>query len=176
MTNQNPIGEEIFSAEEIDRAISNIADDINQRFGKKPLTVLCVMTGALVFCGQLLPRLKAPLQLDYVHASRYGSSNTGSELRWIHTPAKEAINGQTVLIVDDLCDEGITLGEIKQFCLEQGAAEVYIVVLLDKGKAPESLVTPDFVGLQSDDRFLIGFGLDAQGLWRNLPAIYALND
>lgn len=185
MTDKNQIGKEVFSADEIERAIAKLAEEINQAFAEQPLTVLCVMTGSVVFCGHLLPKLKSPIQFDYVHATRYGNSNTGSELQWIYTPEKETLNGQTVLIVDDLCDEGITLHEIKNYCLKQGAAEVYIAVLCDKGKTSSASLSTessgtelqaDFIGLHTDDRFLIGFGLDSQGQWRNLPAMYELND
>jgi hypoxanthine phosphoribosyltransferase len=140
--------------------------------GEYPL-VLTVMSGAVVFAGQLLPKLAFPLECDYLHATRYGKATIGSQLDWIvepHTPVK----GRTVLVLDDILDEGITLSAIKEKLLEKGAKSCLLAVLADKDIGHAKPVAADFMGVRLPNRFVFGYGMDAKGAWRNLPAIYAV--
>lgn len=160
-------------AEEVDRAIDRVAAELTARFRDAYPLVLCVMNGALFFCGKLLPLLRFPLHLDYVHASRYGSDIDGRNVRWKVEPG-EMVKGRAVLVVDDILDAGDTLAAIKAKVLERGAASCHVAVLTDKLTGRPKPIEPDFVGLRIPDRFVFGCGLDAYGSWRNLPAIYAL--
>ena len=163
----------VCSAEEVDRAIDRVAAEITARFRDAYPLVLCVMNGALFFCGKLLPLLRFPLHLDHVHATRYGEETQGRQLFW-RAPPPDAVKGRTVLVVDDILDEGETLAAIKRRVLELGAESCHVAVLADKRKGAPKPVRADFVGLEIEDRFVFGCGLDAHGSWRNLPAIYAL--
>jgi hypoxanthine phosphoribosyltransferase len=160
-------------AEEVDRAIDRLAIEITTRFRDAYPLVLCVMNGALFFCGKLLPLLRFPLHLDYVHASRYGAEIDGRTVRWKVEPG-ELVKGRAVLVVDDILDAGDTLAAIKAKVVERGAASCHVAVLTDKLTGRPKPIEPDFVGLRIPDRFVFGCGLDAYGSWRNLPAIYAL--
>ena len=162
-------------AEEVDRAIERLATDITARFRDAYPLVLCVMNGALFFCGKLLPLLRFPLHLDYVHASRYGAEIDGRNVRWKVEPG-EMVKGRAVLVVDDILDAGDTLAAIKAKVLERGATSCHVAVLTDKLTGRPKPIEPDFVGLRIPDRFVFGCGLDAYGSWRNLPAIYALKE
>jgi hypoxanthine phosphoribosyltransferase len=163
----------VCSAAEVDRAIEAVAAAVAAELrGQYPL-VLCVMNGALFFCARLLPLLRFPLHLDYVHASRYGDDIDGRRVLWKVEPSA-AVAARHVLVVDDILDEGYTLAAIRAKVLERGAASCKVAVLTDKVKPDRKPITPDFVGLRIPDRFVFGCGLDAYGLWRNLPAIYAL--
>ena len=165
----------VCSAEEVEQAIGRLGDEITARLHDRYPLVLCVMNGALFFCGKLLPLLRFPLTLDYVHCSRYGDGIDGRELHWkVEPPAH--VEGRAVLVLDDILDQGPTLAAIKQRVLAMGAASCDIAVLADKLTGHAKPVVPDFVGLQVPDRFVFGCGLDAWGLWRNLPAVYALKD
>jgi hypoxanthine phosphoribosyltransferase len=155
----------VCTAEEVDCAIRRVAAEITAEFRDKYPLVLSVMNGALFFCGQLLPLLRFPLHLDYVHATR--------QVRWKVEP-DESVRARAVLVVDDILDEGDTLAAIKARVLERGAASCKVAVLTDKEKPRPKPIKPDFVGLRIPDRFVFGCGLDAYGSWRNLPAIYAL--
>mgnify|MGYP005858352039 CR=1 FL=1 len=135
--------------------------------------VLSVMGGAVVFTGQLLPLLTFPLEFDYLHVTRYGDTTTGGELSWIVAP-RAAIAGRTVLVVDDILDEGITLAAVKRRLLEQGAAACLIAVFADKELGRAKPVAADFVGVRLPNRYVFGFGMDVGGAWRNLPAVYAV--
>jgi hypoxanthine phosphoribosyltransferase len=128
-----------------------------------------------IFGGQLLTRLSFPLQVDYLHASRYGDNIQGDVLDWRVQPFIDLKN-RCVLIVDDILDEGKTLLEIMAYCKNQGANKVLTAVLTDKvhkRKATQNLKA-DFCGLKLEDRFVFGFGMDYQGYWRNAPGIYAV--
>lgn len=163
----------IHAADEVSAAIDQVAAAITAQLAERFPLVLTVMGGAVVFAGQLLTRLSFPLECDYVHVSRYGNATRGSELKWVretHLP----IAGRTVLVLDDILDEGITLAAIKARLQEQGAAAVYTAVLADKQIGRSKPLTADFVGLTLPDRYVFGCGMDVEGLWRNLPAIHAL--
>jgi hypoxanthine phosphoribosyltransferase len=163
-------------AEEVEAALTKMAGEIGAVLeGKNPL-VFCVMNGGLFVTGKLAERLPFALELDYLHATRYGSATSGGTLQWKVRPDR-TLKGRTVLLVDDILDEGVTLAELIRFCREEGAAEVYTAVLVDKihdRKAAE--VKADFVGLEVADRFLFGCGMDISGYWRNLPALYAMKE
>jgi hypoxanthine phosphoribosyltransferase len=167
--------EVVCTAEEVDRAIERLAAEITARFRDAYPLVLCVMNGALFFCGKLLPLLRFPLHLDYVHASRYGAEIDGRNVRWKVEPG-EIVKGRAVLVVDDILDAGDTLAAIRAKVLERGATSCHVAVLTDKLTGRPKPIEPDFVGLRIPDRFVFGCGLDAYGSWRNLPAIYALKE
>ncbi len=157
-------------------AYDAMAADITEQLGDANPVVLCVMTGGLVPAGELFTRLDFPVELDYVHATRYQGTQGTSDIRWIARPAR-SLRDRHVLVIDDILDEGITLAAILDFCREQGARAVYSAVLVEKRhtrKAPD--LKPDFVGLVVEDRYLFGCGMDYHGYWRNLPGIYAVND
>lgn len=170
---QHPDAECLYTKPQIEEALDHMAAAINEKLcGSNPL-VLCVMVGGLVTCGHLLTRLNFPLQLDYIHASRYAAARRGGELRWLADP-QLPLTGRVILIVDDIFDEGITLKAIVAHCHHRGAKAVYSAVLLNKLRQRAATIRPDFHALEAPDRFVFGYGLDDQGYGRNLPAIYAL--
>jgi hypoxanthine phosphoribosyltransferase len=155
----------------LDRLGREISDALHDRF---PL-VLPVMGGAIVFAGQLLPRLDFPLEFDYLHVTRYRGKTQGGAVEWRVLPGK-SVAGRTLLVVDDILDEGETLYAVKQKLVEMGAARVLTAVLADKEIPGKKPVQADFVGLKVPNRFVFGCGMDAYGLWRNLPEIRALKE
>jgi hypoxanthine phosphoribosyltransferase len=163
----------VASEAEVEAAIRRVAGEIEAQFRDQYPLLLCVMNGAVFFCGRLMSLLRFPLHLDYVHASRYGDRISGERLHWRAEP-QPMVKGRRVIVLDDILDVGETLAGIKAKVLEQGAASCHVAVLADKQTGREKPVSPDFVGLEIPDRFVFGCGLDAYGSWRNLPAIYAL--
>jgi hypoxanthine phosphoribosyltransferase len=171
--------EEIVSADKVQAAVRNVAEVLNQRFdnddtGEFPL-VLGVMGGAVVFTGNLLPQLTFPLEFDYIHVTRYGDLDRGGEVVWKVIPRQD-VKGRTIIIVDDILDEGETLAHVKQRLLDMGAKEVVIVVFADKAIGKAKPVKPDLVGLVIPNRFVVGYGMDAYNYWRNLPGLWAINN
>jgi hypoxanthine phosphoribosyltransferase len=156
-------------------ATLRIGNEIDQLLGGGSAVFITVMQGALIFAGQLATAIKAPLMFDYVHATRYRGATSGGDLHWIKRPAT-SLAGQTVLLVDDILDEGHTLKAIRQFCLEQGAARVLLVVLCEKRHSRGVAdMRADFVGVEVPDRYVFGYGMDFHEQGRNLAAIYAVD-
>lgn len=168
-----PRSVEVVSAEAVQVALDRMAAEITARLaGSQPL-VVTVMNGGQVFAGQLLPRLPFALDCSYVHVRRYGRDTTGGELVWIAGP-HESVTDRTVLLLDDILDEGRTLATIRDRLLEQGAREVLLAAFALKERAEPAVVVADFSGVRVPDRFVFGFGMDVSGRWRNLPSIRAL--
>lgn len=165
----------LYTQQQVHDAIDSMAVDISAVLsGSNPL-LLCLMSGAMVIGGKLLPRLHFPLQLDYIHATRYRNTTAGFELEWLVKPRHE-LAGRTVLIIDDILDEGITLHEVLHWCREQGVSAVYSAVLVEKHhdrRQPPDLHA-DFVGLPVPDRYVFGYGMDYKGYLRNAPGIFAV--
>lgn len=167
--------DELYSAETISRAIDEMADGITRDLADANPVVYSVMNGALVLAGHLVTRLNFPLEISYLHATRYRNTTSGSDLDWRAFPAQD-VSGRSVLIVDDIYDEGGTLAAIVDHCVEAGARDVRIAVLVNKDH--DRKVRPDmtihYEGLLCPDRYIFGFGMDYKGYWRNAPAIYAV--
>jgi hypoxanthine phosphoribosyltransferase len=160
---------------EIQAAIARLAMDIDARMRDSYPMVLVVMGGAVVFAGQLLPRLRFPLDFDYVHATRYGTATAGGGIAWRVSPP-DGVRGRAVLVLDDILDGGHTLAAIREQLLALGASLVLSAVLVEKTLAAAKPIKADFVGLRIPDRFVFGYGMDAKGYWRNLPEIRAMRD
>ena len=165
----------LYTEEQIEDAIRKMGQQITESLGDSNPLVYCVMNGGLVITGKLLTEMPFPLEASYVHATRYRDQLTGGHLDWKVRPP-QGMKGRTVLIVDDILDEGHTLDAIVDFCKEEGAERVLTAVLVDKRhdrKARPDLKA-DFCGLEVEDRYVFGYGLDYQGYWRNAKGIYAL--
>ncbi len=167
--------EQVCSEQEVAEAVRRIAREVTQALAEAHPLVLSVMGGAVIFTGQLLPLLRFPLHFDYLHVTRYGNTTQGGELSWIVSP-RLSVKGRTVLILDDVLDAGITLAAIKKRILEDGAAACYTAVFAEKDLGQEKPITADFTGVHLPNRYVFGFGMDVQGAWRNLPAVYAVKE
>ncbi|TCJ17950.1 hypoxanthine-guanine phosphoribosyltransferase [Parasulfuritortus cantonensis] len=165
----------VYDQAAIEQALDRLGAQISARLADSFPVALCVMGGAVVFAGQLLPRLAFPLQFDYLHATRYRDGTRGGEIEWCALPRGE-VDGRVVLLMDDILDEGYTLAAVKAKLLELGAARVEVAVLAEKELGRAKPIEADYVGLMLPDRYVFGMGMDAYGLWRNLPAIYALKE
>ena len=165
----------VCSAAAVDRAVRRMAAEISNALAALNPLVLSVMSGAVVFTGQLLPLLKFPLAFDYIHLTRYGNATTGGRIEWKVFPA-DTIAGRVVLVLDDILDEGHTMVEIRRRVLEAGASRFYAAVFADKEIDRPKPIAADFVGITLPNRYVFGFGMDVKGAWRNLPAVYALKN
>lgn len=159
----------------VQSSLERVAREITGLLENDFPVVLSVMGGAAVFTGQLLPKLRFPLEFGAIEVTRYNNDIQGREITWRLAP-RDNVRGRTVLVLDDILDEGITLAAIRKKLLEMGAKKFYSAVFADKDLGREKPVKADFVGCVVPNRYVFGFGMDAYGLWRNLPAIYALKD
>lgn len=167
--------EEIYSAADITEVLNQLATDITAVLSDQNPVVLCIMNGAVIFSGQLLPLLKFPLSFDYLHATRYNNTTQGGQISWKMAP-QQNFEGRVVLVLDDVLDEGITLAAIREKVMGDGAKAFYSAVLVDKAIGKRKPYQADFVGLTIPNRYVFGFGMDIHGAWRNLPAIYAIKN
>lgn len=165
----------IHSAETVAAAVSRVAAEITEKLGESNPLVLCVMSGGVPFAGQLMTQLLFPLDFDYMHVTRYGQETSGGALSWRSAPWTP-VKGRTVLILDDILDEGLTLAAIVERMKELGATACYTAVATDKLNGKQKPIKADFVALTVPDRFVFGYGMDVRGKWRNLPAIYAMKE
>lgn len=165
----------LFSEEECQAALQNVANEITRDLGDKYPLLLPVMGGAVVFTGKLLPLLRFPMDFDYVHVSRYGDKLSGGAFNWKRMPDPEQIKGRHVVVLDDILDEGHTMAAICERLLEMGAASCRAAVFANKLIEKDKPIRADYVGLDVPNRYVFGYGMDAAGCWRNLGEIYALN-
>lgn len=166
----------LFTTSEVEAALDRMAADIHQKLHDKNPILLCVMIGGLVPMGNLLPRLDFPLEVDYVHATRYKGDITASDLVWKVKPSVDLSN-RTILVVDDILDGGLTLAAIIEEIKAMGAREVFSAVLVDKHhkRVPYGLKQADFVGLEVDDHYIFGYGMDYNNYLRNAPGIFVVS-
>ncbi|WP_417548821.1 hypoxanthine-guanine phosphoribosyltransferase [Methylophaga sp.] len=165
----------LFTLQAIDESLEQLASQLNQEYMDKNPVLLCVMNGAVMTMGHLLPKLQFSLETDYIHATRYGDKTVGGALHWRAKPNIE-LKGRHVLLVDDIYDEGVTLAALRKFCQQAGATSVKAVVLADKQHTNKHGPQPEYIGLQIPDRYVFGFGMDYKGYLRNAPGIYAVQE
>ncbi len=163
----------LHSAEQVEQASIDLARQITSVLSDKDPLILCVMNGAVIPTALIMRHLNFPLRLDYIHATRYRGDTRGGELEWIRHPA-QPLEGQHLLIIDDIFDEGITLDLIVEQCQAERAASVRTAVLAEKLCARACDYRPDFIGLQVEDRYVFGAGMDYKEYLRNVPGIYAV--
>jgi hypoxanthine phosphoribosyltransferase len=170
----------VYDNKQISTALDRLANRLNQQLKDENPVVLCVMQGGLVFTGQLIPRLECMLEIDYIHATRYANQTTGGELVWKSYPATP-LEGRTVLIMDDILDEGKTLKSIIEYCESQGAEKVVSTVLLQKthNRCPDNDYIKNYlsdnIALTVEDEYVFGFGMDYNGLYRHFHSICAVD-
>jgi hypoxanthine phosphoribosyltransferase len=165
----------LFTSEQVREAVVRMAGEITERLADEFPVCLAVMGGAAVFTGQLLPMLDFPLEFGAIEVTRYNNDIQGRDIVWRLAP-RDNVRDRVVLVMDDILDEGITLAAIHKRLLDMGAHKVLTAVFADKDLGRAKPATADFIGVTVPNRYVFGYGMDAYGLWRNLPAIYALKD
>jgi hypoxanthine phosphoribosyltransferase len=166
----------LFERAELETVIADLGRRIDAALDGERAVFLTVMNGALMFAGQLALSIRTDLEFDYVHATRYRGATAGSDLRWLREP-QVPLAGRTVLLVDDILDEGHTLKAVRDDCMKRGARRVLIASLCRKlhDRCVEGIAS-DFNGVELPDRYVFGYGMDYHEQGRNLPAIYALRE
>ncbi|HEX7370427.1 MAG TPA: hypoxanthine-guanine phosphoribosyltransferase [Rhodanobacteraceae bacterium] len=171
-----PQAECIHPRASLDAAITRMGAEIGKTLAGERAVFLTVMNGGMFFAAPLAFAIDCDLEFDFVHASRYRGGTVGHDIEWSRRP-QARLAGRTVLLVDDILDEGYTLAALRDYCIAEGAARVLVAVLCVKRhdrRVPG--LEADFVGVEVPDRYVFGFGLDYFGQGRNLPDIYALSE
>jgi hypoxanthine phosphoribosyltransferase len=166
----------IADRQEVEAAIERMAVAVNAYFEHRPIILVAVMTGAIMPAAWLATRLKMPLQMDFIHATRYAGQTEGGELDF-RVPPRLNLQNHDVLIVDDIYDVGLTLQLIEKYCLSRGARSVKSAVLVRKIHQRETTgKLPAFIGMEVEDKYVFGCGMDAYEYWRQLDEIRALEE
>ncbi len=165
----------LFSQEQVNRTLDQMADAISAQLSDQNPLVLCVMNGGLIVTGALLQRLDFPLQIDYLHATRYRDNIHGGDIEWRVKP-EHSLKNRTLLLIDDILDEGHTLAAVVKSCLQAGAKNIHTAVLVEKIHNRKQGISATFCGLEVEDRYVFGFGMDYKGYLRNAPGIFAVKN
>jgi hypoxanthine phosphoribosyltransferase len=168
------IGKILISEEELDRTVSRLAAEIDADYGAedKKLVLLCILKGSIVFMGDLMKKLTVPVEIDCMRVSSYGVGTTSSgNINIILDVMRSDITTCDFLIIEDIIDSGRTLAYLHQYLLNKGAKSVKTVALLDKPSRRVVDFTPDYVGLEIPDEFVVGYGLDYAEKYRALPYV-----
>ena len=137
----------------------------------EPIVLICILRGAVVFLADLMRHINLPLEIDFMALSSYGNSTVSSGVVNIQKDISQAIQGRQVLIIEDIIDSGLTLKYLIDYLQNQQPKSIKTCVLLDKIEARKIELQLDFVGFTIPDEFVVGYGLDYAGKYRNLPYI-----
>lgn len=164
----------MFNDQQVEQAISDLADRVAEEIKESFPLVLCVMNGGLFMTGQLMRFWNFPLTIDYVHATRHRLATLGRDVLWKAYP-QNSLKDRHIIIVDDIFDQGYTLEEVKSYCLKQGAKKCTSVFLIRKHhQRKKADIEADFVALECDDVYVYGSGMDLQSHFRNLSGIHSI--
>ncbi len=160
----------LYTADEIKTAVQNIALRIEEHFGKdEPVIALCLLNGAIWYAADLLRCLPDNFELQTIRISSYEGTESSGKLKW-HSALPEC-KGKQVLIIDDVLDTGLTMKAVHDTLQENGAAKIASTVAINKIGRRSVPYEADFIALECEDYFLVGYGLDFNGKYRNLPFI-----
>ena len=162
--------------EDIDARIREIAESINEDFKGESVFIVCVLRGAVFFAAELAKRITLPVTIDFIQVSSYGSSTVSSGDIKMIKDIDMSIKGENVIIVEDVIDTGYTLATLKELCTKRHAKCVKLCSLLDKPDRREMEVDMDYVGFSIPDKFVVGYGLDYDQKYRNLPYVGVVED
>jgi hypoxanthine phosphoribosyltransferase len=174
MSLENDIESVLYRAGDIESAVRRIAAEVTRHYEGRALTVVAVLKGSIHFASDLVRCIPLPLEIAFAGVSSYGAGDRSGEVVIDFLPADREIAGRDVLLVDDILDTGKTLERLRHELLARGAREVRTCVLLDKPARREAGRAADFVGFEIEDRFVVGYGLDFAGRYRNLPLVGVL--
>jgi len=164
----------LLTREQIAKRVKEMGAQITEDFKGKELTVICILKGAAVFFVDLIREIDLPMTMDFMAISSYGSATKSSGVVRILKDLDKPINGRHVLVVEDIVDSGMTLSFLRENLLSRGAASLKIATLLDKPERRRVPLHVDYYGFLIPDEFVVGYGLDYDEKYRNLPDIGVL--
>ncbi|HLV98129.1 MAG TPA: hypoxanthine phosphoribosyltransferase [Ktedonobacterales bacterium] len=168
------IEEVLITEKQLQKKVEELGRQITHEYQGRTMLLLCVLKGALMFMADLARAIDLPLEMDFMVVSSYGSATESSGVVRIVKDLEEPIEGKHVLLVEDIVDSGLTLHYLLDVLRTRKPASLRVCTLIDKVKEREKVVTPDYMGFQVADRFVVGYGLDYAQRYRNLPYIGVL--
>lgn len=167
-------GKPLFTSEEIQRKIQELGSRISKDYADKDLLVIGVLKGAIFFMSDLLRSLKISVRMDFMHCTSSSSKGKGGNPVQMMCDIREDIKDKHVLLVEDIVDSGVTLQYLKQMLIDRGPASLKLCVLLDKAERRKVAIEADYAGFRIPNKYVVGYGLDYQDRYRNLPYIAVL--
>jgi hypoxanthine phosphoribosyltransferase len=167
-------GKPLFTSEEIQRKIHELGSRISSDYADKDLLVIGVLKGAIFFMSDLLRSLRISVRMDFIHCTSSSSKGKGVDPVRIICDSKEDIRGKHVLLIEDIVDSGVTLRRLREMLESRGPASFKVCVLLDKTDRRQTDVLVDYTGFRIPNKYVVGYGLDYQDRYRNLPYIAVL--
>ena len=164
----------LFDEEQIARGLGSLARSISAHYGERPFLVVPVLKGSILFAADLIRRLPGPLELAFASARSYGAGTEPGALELELLPPEEELRGREVLLIDDILDSGRTLERLARELVARGARDVRTCVLLDKPSRRRAAIEADWRCFEVADEFVVGYGLDLGGRYRNLPYVGTL--
>ena len=166
----------LISEKEIQERIAELARDLDEIYANDVPLLVGVLNGAVVFMSDLMRAMTAPVQIDFMAVSSYGDATSSSGVVQIIKDLSKSIEGRRVIVVEDIVDSGLTLQYLLDVLYRRNPKEIRVVALLKKSKPDSIVVQSDHIGFNIPDEFVIGYGLDYAGEYRNLPYVAVLDD
>ena len=166
----------LFSRQEIDATVSRLAAEISQSYGDKHPLMLGILKGSFMFLADLVRRLDFPLEVDFIGLSSYGKDKQSSGKIKVMQPLRSPIKNREVLVIEDIVDTGRTTAFLLDYLRQQKPASLKLCALTDKPARRQVPVPIDYLGFTVPDKFLVGYGLDWDEKYRNLPDLYIIED
>lgn len=165
----------MFKEEELQKRITEMANEIDNDYNGKELLIICVLRGAVYFSTDLTKKMKTPLEIDYIRLASYEGTESTGKIKLV-SDITENIEGKDVLIVEDIIDTGYTLKFLKEYLLEKKPSSLKIAVLMDKEERRIVPVNVDYVGFKIPNKYIVGYGFDIDNKYRNLNYIGSMKD
>ena len=157
--------------EQIEQRVRELGAEISKVYGDEPVCLICILKGSVFFTCELAKRITVPVTMDFMQCSSYGGETKSSGIVKIVKDLDETIMDRNVIIIEDIIDSGRTLSHLKKLLAQRNPASLKICTLLDKPERRVVDVDVEYVGFQIEDKFVVGYGLDYDQQYRNLPYI-----
>jgi hypoxanthine phosphoribosyltransferase len=164
------IGKPLFTADQIQQKVRELADAISRDYEGKDILAICLLRGAFLFFADLVRAIRVPLTVDFIVSESYVKSESTGEVK-VHCDIREDPSGKDVLLVEDITDSGISLSHIRERILSRGPKSLRICTFLDKKERRVLDVPLDYIGFAVPNEFVVGYGMDYENKFRNLPYI-----
>ncbi len=164
----------LLSKDQIDARVGELAEQITEDHPNNRLVLICILKGAVIFLGDLMRKMRLPVEIDFMAVSSYGQSDFSSGVVRILKDLDQSIEDRDVLLVEDIVDTGLTLNYLCKNILQRRPRSLKVVTLLDKPERRKIEFTPDYLGFSIPDYFVVGYGLDFNERYRHLPDICIL--
>ena len=169
-------GDVMISKDELRTRIRQLGEQISRDYKGESLLAICILKGAVMFMSDLIREINVDIKIDFMAVSSYGGSTSSTGVVRILKDLDLNIEGENVLIVEDIIDSGLTLSYLKQYLLNRKPKSLRICTLLDKPERRKSEIQADYVGFAIENKFIVGYGLDYNQMYRNLPYISYLEE